>query len=146
MELNRERWAWVRSQVKHPENLILADSLRIGKYAFPTIDFSISSPPYMPRYHRYNPLSFGKRTRAGYARYLREIQSVYKQVGSLMKRNGTVVVEVSNLKEKVVTPLAWDICAAVSKVLRFDGEIVVCFTDNQNPKEFDRSYCLLFRK
>jgi hypothetical protein len=43
-----------------------------------------------------------------------------------------------------VTPLAWDVAAAVSQVLRFEGEIVVCW--DHYGYGYDHSYCLVFSR
>jgi len=60
-----------------------------------------------------------------------------------MKPTGKVVLEVSNLKtEKQVTTLAWDIGQEISQVLRFDGEVIVCW--DKYGFGYDHSYCLVF--
>jgi hypothetical protein len=60
-----------------------------------------------------------------------------------MKPNGTVVVEVANLKRAGrVTTLAWDIAQEISAVLRFEGEVVVCW--DKHGYGYDHSYCLVY--
>ena len=60
-----------------------------------------------------------------------------------MKPTGKVVLEVANLKpEKKVTTLAWDVGQELSKVLRFEGEVIVCW--DQCGYGYDHSYCLVF--
>ena len=62
-----------------------------------------------------------------------------------MKPHARVVIEVSNLKgSEGVTTLAWDVARAVSKVLHFEGEIVVAW--DHYGYGYDHSYCLLFTK
>jgi hypothetical protein len=52
-------------------------------------------------------------------------------------------LEVANLKsEKQVTTLAWDVGREISKVLRFEGEVVVCW--DKYGYGYDHSYCLVF--
>jgi len=70
-----------------------------------------------------------------------------------MKPGTTIVVEVSNLKNHgEVTTLAWDVSKEISKVLHFEGEIVIKW-ENVNTETndgiygygYDHSYCLVFR-
>ena len=69
-----------------------------------------------------------------------------------MKLNSKIVIEVSNLKKgDVVTTLAWDIGKEISKILNFEGEIIVNWTSNNTEKAdgfygygYDHSYCLVF--
>jgi hypothetical protein len=73
------------------------------------------------------------------------LEGIYAQVERLMKPHARVVIEVSNLKGSAgVTTLAWDVASAVSKVLRFEGEIVVAW--DHYSYGYDHSYCLLFTK
>src|SRR5438128_1140398 len=61
-----------------------------------------------------------------------------------MPPGAVAVIEVSNLKHpRQVTPLAWDIAAAVGEVLRFEGEVVVDW-DPSYGWGYDHSYCLVF--
>ena len=69
-----------------------------------------------------------------------------------MKKDSYIVIEVTNLKGKVVTPLAWDIGKEVSKIFHFEGEIIVNWKTKEARKErgnyghgYDLSYCLVFR-
>jgi len=62
-----------------------------------------------------------------------------------MKPEALVVIEAANLRVgEQVTPLAWDIARAVSRVLTFQGEIVVEW--DQYGFGYDHSYCLQFRR
>jgi len=82
-------------------------------------------------------------TGEGYKEYLRAIRSIYQQLRPHMKPTGKVVLEVSNLKDdKQVTTLAWDIGQEISKVLRFEGEVIVCW--DKYGFGYDHSYCLIF--
>lgn len=63
-----------------------------------------------------------------------------------MKCGVRAVIEASNLKHSGrVTTLAWDIAASVSTVLRFEGEIVVCW-DGEYRYGYDHSYWLVFSR
>lgn len=68
-----------------------------------------------------------------------------------MKKNSYLVIEVSNLKGKKVTTLAWDIAKEVSKVFHFEGEIIIDWKTKGIQRNgnygygYDHSYCLIFR-
>jgi hypothetical protein len=68
-----------------------------------------------------------------------------------------VVVEVFNLaprRGRPMTLLAWDIALAISKVLRFEREIIACWTEVEEEDTgetpmgvgYDHHYCLVFVK
>ncbi|MHA2368552.1 MAG: hypothetical protein ACXADX_07025 [Candidatus Hodarchaeales archaeon] len=105
-----------------------------------------------------NPLT-GCTTKGDYKQYLKDIQTIFSKVKDIMKANSHIVIEVANLKGKEngnireVTTLAWDIEAAVSKVLHFEGEAVIGWEqegdltqDGAYGAGYDHSYCLVFRK
>jgi hypothetical protein len=78
----------------------------------------------MMKEHAENPLM--AYTQPGtYHRYLDELQAVFTQLKPMLKRDAHVVVEVSNLRGNGITTLAWDVGRALSRVLRFEGEVVV---------------------
>ena len=70
-------------------------------------------------------------------------QYIFEQLKQKMAPGAKVVIEAANLKhEDIVTTLAWDIADEVSKVLHFEGELIVCW-DSYGPG-YDHSYCLIF--
>jgi hypothetical protein len=117
-------------------------------FNLPKIDFSMTSPPYMMKEHAENPLT--AYTQPGtYHRYLDEMQAVFTQLKPMLKRNAYVVVEVSNLRGNGVTTLAWDVGRALSRVLRFEGEVVIGWRGEDEGEGtyghgYDHSYCLVF--
>lgn len=144
VETDQERVNFVRSKLANAENIIHGDSRLLATIGLPEIDFSITSPPYMTKEnHPQFPLAGYQITGEGYKEYLRDIRSIYQQLRTHMKPTGKVVLEVSNLKdENQVTTLAWDIGQEISKVLRFEGEVIVCW--DQYGFGYDHSYCLIF--
>jgi DNA modification methylase len=144
LEFDPERCKYVQPLLAHPENLICGDATRLSDYQFPMIDLSITSPPYMNKFdHPENPLTAYSTASASYDTYLQGIQNIYRQIAALMKPAARVIIEVSNLKTPGgVTPLAWDITQAVSKVLQFEGETVLCW--DKYSFGYDHSYCLIF--
>ncbi|HMD81098.1 MAG TPA: hypothetical protein VKE92_07310, partial [Anaerolineales bacterium] len=124
--------------------LIHGDARFLAKVDLPEIDFSMTSPPYMTKdNHPEFPFAGYQITGEGYEEYLRDIRSIYEQLRARMKPTGTVVLEVANLKpEKQVTTLAWDVGQEISKVLRFEGEVIVCW--DECGYGYDHTYCLIF--
>ena len=147
VEFEQRRCDYVRSQLKHPKNALVGDSLRLSELEIPEFDFSITSPPYMGKHHEENPFTAYSTKGGGYPQYLKDIRSIYKQVANKLKPSGHAVIEVSNLKhpDAEMTPLAWDIAAEVSSVLNFLGEIVIVWEPTY-AYGYDHSYALVFSK
>lgn len=140
MELDKKRANYIKSQIKNKNNLINGNSKNLSSYKLPLFDFCFTSPLYMN--------NNGKT----YKRYLKNLHSIFTQVKNLMKKNSYLVIEASNLKGKDVTTLAWDIEKEVSKVLHFEGEIVIGWEGKDSygyggnyGYGYDHSYCLIFR-
>jgi len=140
IELDKKRTNYVKSQIKTKQNLINGNSKNLSSYKLPLFDFCFTSPLYT--HNNGKP----------YKRYLKNIYEIFAQLKNLMKKNSYLVIEVSNLKDKDVTTLAWDIEKEVSKVLHFEGEIVIGWKGKDSYDDdgsygygYDHSYCLIFR-
>ncbi|MBN1668697.1 MAG: hypothetical protein JW862_16505, partial [Anaerolineales bacterium] len=143
LELNPAKVAYTRSKLQQPQHLLHGDARALSTFDLPPIDFSITSPPYMHKDDYEDPFTDYQAKSSGYPAYLRDLRSVYAQLRDLMKPGGTVVLEVSNLKQAGrVTALAWDIAAQVSQVLHFEGEVIICW--DQYGYGYDHSYCLVY--
>jgi DNA modification methylase len=145
IEYDEKRCNYIKSKLIHKNNIINGDSLKLKKNKFPKFDFSITSPPYN-QINEENYLS-GK---GGYNGFIKDIGKIYSQLKQFMKKNSYVVIEVTNLKGKEVTTLAWDIGKEVSKVFHFEGEIIINWKTKGTCKGegnygYDHSYCLVFR-
>ena len=82
---------------------------------------------------------------------MKDITKIFTLIKANTKKEGYIVVEVANIKNEFVTPLAWDVCKAISQTLVFEREIVINWQSNI-PHEngtygygYDHSYCLIFR-
>lgn len=145
IEYDKERVSYVQAKLNQPDKLIHGDSRQLLSYDLPAFNFSITSPPYMHKDGEANPFTSYTTKADGYTGYLKDIRSIYEQVGQLMTSNAKVVVEVSNIKHgDSVTTLAWDIAKEVARVLHFEGEVVVCW--DSYGYGYDHSYCLVFSK
>lgn len=143
VEFDERRHAWVAGQLKNWQNLVQGDAARVLKYGFPKMDFCLTSPPYMPRHHKWNPLFEGDPAHAGYETYLKRMAHIYRNIAKIMKRGAYVVVQADNLHGKVYTPLVRDLSLAVSKSLRLDNEIIIAW-ENAKPN-YSHTHCLVFR-
>jgi DNA modification methylase len=142
----RERKArYVKGLLKHPERLLHGDSRHLGEYPLSPIDLCLTSPPYATYNEKDNPFTDYSEKGNGYTAYLHDIRSIFTQVARLMKPAAYAVIEIANLKDEFgITPLAWDVAAEVSKILRFEGESVICW--DQYGYGYDHSYSLVFSK
>ena len=143
VEHNPRRHQWVAGQLQHWANLKYGDSAKLASYGLPKMDFSMTSPPFMPRHHRWNPLCAGHPARAGYDRYLNGMRHIYRQLARIMKRNGKVVVQADNLPGRTYTPLVRDLSTTISEVLRLEAEVVVAWDGGK--KDYRHTHCLVFR-
>jgi len=143
LELEQAKADFGRSRLKHPQRLIQGDARHLASIGLPVFDFSMTSPPYTSKDDALDPLSAYTVSGKGYRAYLRELHNIYAQLRALMKPAGVVVLEVSNIKRNGrVTTLAWDIATEVSRVMQFEGEVVVAW--DRNTYGYDHSYCLVF--
>lgn len=151
VEFDQGRHHYVQSILQHPELALHGDSTALDTLPIPEIDFSITSPPYMGKHHTENPFTAYSTlldtAGGGYDNYLKDMTKIYGKIADKLKPNGRAILEVSNLKHEdgSITTLAWDIARAVSEVLNFEGEIVMCWHDDCG-YGYDHSYCLVFRK
>jgi len=143
VELEPAKVAWVRESLLHPEHLYQADARNLSALSLPPVTLAMTSPPYMNWGDTEDPLSAYQVEGNGYEAYLQELSGVFRQVRSLLKPNGRLVIEVANLKSRGhVTTLAWDIGRSVADLMRFEGEIVVCW--DRYGYGYDHSYCLVY--
>lgn len=143
VELDEEKVQYVREKLAWPESLIHGDSRLLANLDLPPIDFSMTSPPYMNKGDREDPFTAYRAKGKGYGAYLDDVRSIYGQLRNLMKPAGMVVLEVANLKiNGQVTTLAWDVAQEVSRVLHFEGEVVICW--DRYGYGYDHSYCLVY--
>ena len=84
--------------------------------------------------------------------FLEELQDIFRKMREFLNPGAKVIVEVFNLgatKTRPMTLLAWDMAYALSKVLRFEKEIIACWQgkdrgDSPHIYGYDYSYCLVF--
>jgi hypothetical protein len=139
------RVAYVRERLADPAAIMHGDARRLASYNLPPIDFCMTSPPYMNRGDREDPLRAYTAAGAGYDAYLAGLRDIFAQAGALLRPGARAVIEVANLKrDGRVTTLAWDLARVVADVLVFEGEVVVGW--DHYGYGYDHSYCLVFRR
>ena len=156
IEADERRYEYTRSKMIMKDNIILGDSRQLDTFPLPAIDFVFTSPIFMGCDETRNPLS-GFKEDGNYQVYLDQIQDIFRKVNKILNPDAKVVVEVFNLaprRGRPMTLLAWDMTYALSKVLRFEKEIIVCWqgVDEEDTGEtpmgvgYDHHYCLVFVK
>jgi DNA modification methylase len=140
IEYDESQYEYINDRIKEPCKIIHGNSLKLGSYKLPKFDFSITSPPYMRYFDKEDP--FTNYTKIGsYSKYLKDIGRIYRQIKKVMKKNATIIIEVSNTigEGRPMTPLAWDIGREISKIFFFEQEIIYC------SMEGDHSHVLVFK-
>lgn len=141
-EIDSERVLYARSRLTNPSFMQHVDAREADWSSVPRFNLTITSPPYMTKHdHEQNPLSGYQTLDGNYARYLSDLQQIYRGIASRAAGpDARLVVNVANLN---TTRLAWDVGAALADVLTFEREIVL---DWDRPQDwFTQDYCLIFR-
>jgi hypothetical protein len=156
IEADERRYKYTRSKLANKDNILLGDSRKLDTFLLPAIDFVFTSPIFMGCDETKNPLS-GFKEDGNYQMYLDQLQDIFRKLSEFLNPGARVVVEVFNLAPRdgrPMTLLAWDMTYALSKVLRFEKEIIVCWqgVDEEDTGEtpmgvgYDHHYCLVFVK
>ncbi len=150
IEYVEKRVEYVRTIIGPKNTIIHGDALELSSFDLPEMDFAITSPPYMHKNQDQNPLT-AYSTKGDYQSYLMGLLEIFTQLKTILKIGAYVIIEVSNLKGKEVTTLAWDIAKRISKVLHFHGELIIGWQgentgDGTYGYGYDHSYCLVFQK
>ncbi|EMA40727.1 DNA methylase N-4/N-6 domain-containing protein [Halococcus morrhuae DSM 1307] len=157
IEYERERVTHIEERIDHPERVSHASALDLPSLAVPAIDCCFTSPPYMVESMGVDPLAnYDDASETTYEEYLDAIETVFAHVGEIVVPDGTVLVDVANMKHGGrVTTLAWDVADAVATTFEFRGEVVVGW-ENEDDRHsddpeggtygygYDHSYCLVF--
>lgn len=144
MEADANRHAWAAGQLENWASLMHGDAAKINRYDFPKMDFCMTSPPFMPKTHKWNPLFAGNPKHAGYDKYLKQMGCIFALTAALMKPNAVVAVQADNLAGRIYTPLVADLQAVIAQHLTPVGETIVQW---QKPKpDYPHTHVLLFAK
>lgn len=145
IEYSKPKVDYIHGFIAHPERLLHGDSRNLLEYDLPGFDLCLTSPPYTNETDSENPFVDYRQKGYDYPSYLTQMGTIFSQVAQKLNPLGRVVIEASNLKKNGhVTTLAWDIAREVSKVLHFDGEIMVGW--DTYGYGYNHSYSLVFSK
>jgi hypothetical protein len=145
IEADPKRFEWTAGQLKHWQNMIFGDSANLASYNLPKMDFCITSPPFMSKDQKANPLFAGNPKHAGYTKYLAQLGYIFSLTASIMKKGAHVVVHVENIHGRTYTPLVSDMQQVISTSFEPVGETIIQWTSNTHPTN-THSHCLIFRK
>jgi DNA modification methylase len=145
IEYLEDRAAWISGRLGDGATLMHGDSRHIDELGLEPVDFVMTSPPYMCRNDPHDPLQAYTVEGQGYDSYLDGLTDIFRRLRSVLKAERKAVVNVSNISRyDGLTTLAWDVAGAISRVMRFDGEIVIGWTDDDHAFNYDHDYCLVF--
>ena len=156
VEYEYERAEFIKDRISHPERVVRGSALELLSFDLPQADCCFTSPPYMVEGMDVDPFrNYADDSGTTYEGYLDAIETVFASVGEIVDPDGTVLVDVANVKhDGKTTTLAWDVADAVAATFEFRGEVVVGWENedrNANNAEdgaygygYDHSYCLVF--
>lgn len=145
IEAEERKYEWVAGQLENWTHLIHDDAADMHKYDLPKMDLVLTSPPFMPRHHKWNPLFGGNPKKAGYDIYLKRMQQIFSKVKGLMKSNSRLVIQVDNLLHgKNFTPLVHDIANVLARDFTQVDEVLIKW-DNPKP-DYPFTQYLVFKK
>ncbi|MSU60380.1 MAG: site-specific DNA-methyltransferase [Candidatus Staskawiczbacteria bacterium] len=151
VEFDVKRVRYIKSKIKNKSNIINGSSLKLKSYKLPKFNFVFTSTPYMAKDEKENPFS-SYTSKGSYVKYLKDLYKIFFQLKKVMKKDAYLVIEVSNLKGKEVTTLAWDTAREASKVFSFEGEVLLGWKGKDSYRSggdygygYDHSYCLIFK-
>lgn len=144
-ETEEQKYQWVAGQMQNWTHLIHDDIAQIEKYSLPKMDLILTSPPYMPRHHKYNPLYGGNPKYNGYNKYLKRMAYIFSKLAIVLKKSAPLIVQVDNLQHgKIFTPLIHDMVHCISNDFIQTDEIIVKW---DNPKkDYPFTTLLIFKK
>lgn len=141
IEADGERFEWAAGQLSHWQNIHCHNTLDLHELKLPKMDFCVTSPPFMARHHKWNPLSGGDPEYAGYDHYLTMLTSAFSAIKTVMKRGSFIAVHVDNVTiNKSFTPLVRDFSICISESLTPIADIIIDWEGRAQP-----SHCLVFK-
>jgi len=145
VEAETQKHQWVAGQLENWTHLVCDDAARLEKYNFPKVDLVLTSPPFMHRHHKWNPLFGGDPSKAGYDKYLKRMGLIFGKVGTIMKKNAPLIIHVDNLQHgKIFTPLIRDIANTLDKNFIQTGETIVQWSGAK--PDYPHTQFLIFKK
>ena len=143
------RIVWVAGQSEYWMNLASIDAYDIAQAGFPKMDACLTSPPFMAKTHKWNPLYSGDPKFAGYDSYLKRMAEIFIQIAKYMKRGAPIIVHVDNIEGRIFTPLVRDMGIVLTQSFTQVGEVIIIWdtTKQDHPVMNEAvSHLLIFKK
>jgi DNA modification methylase len=147
VELVPEHMEIARRRAGGDARLILGDARNLVRLVNERVDLVLTSPPYMASAdHRENPLTGYATDDGDYAVYLGQLGNVFRDVATLLRPGGQLVVNVANVvsTDGAVTPLAADLAGVIDEHLPLLG--VTTLQWDEPPAGLDGDYLLWFAR
>jgi DNA modification methylase len=147
IELVPEHLEIARRRSAGEAKLILGDARELSQLVDEPVDLVLTSPPYMPGTgHPENPLTGYATDDGDYAGYLGELGSIFRQVATLLRPGGQLVVNVANVIaiDRSVTPLASDLAGVIDQHVPLLG--ITTLQWDEPPSGLDGDYLLWFAR
>jgi tRNA G10 N-methylase Trm11 len=144
IEADMQRYEWAAGQLEHWNNMRCADAVNSADQGFPKMDFCITSPPFMMKNHRWNPLYAGQKAYNGYSCYIERLNEIFAAIKMVMKKNALMVVHVDNLQGAVYTPLVRDFSITIGEHFNPVGETIIRWSEG-SPERLNISHALIFK-
>jgi hypothetical protein len=153
VEYDADRVAYARGRLDVPDRLHHGTATAIPE-DIPTLDCVLTSPPFMHESDTRDPLQ-NYDGESDYRSYLAELTAVFSDIGARFHRDGTLLIEVANLKhDGRTTTFAWDLAGVLREQpgFRFAGEHVVSWENGGEVEDgvygygYDHSYVLVFER
>lgn len=133
------------SQARAPHSTVIEGDSR-GLYRLVTgpFDLCFSAPPFLTRNdHPANPLTGYELDEGTYASYVDSLAGIAEQARDVLAPGAFLVLNIANIRFRdQTTRLAWDVAAAIDRVLPFIAETTVVW--DELPHDFTGDYLLTF--
>jgi len=139
IEKDADRFGFASERVHEPNRVIHASALDLDTLELPPADLIFTSPPYT---------SFRDWDQAGFDTYWTDFDAVFAKLSGVLRADGRLVVEVSNVREEDgrVRQVAFEAALRLGKWYEFLGEIVRCNTGAEKAGPgVDHAYLMVFR-
>ena len=83
IEYDKARYEYIQRNLRHKQNIIKGDALKLLEYNLPKFDFFLTSPPYMSKEDKEYPFT-SYTTKGEYNQYISDYGKIFKQVKQIM--------------------------------------------------------------
>lgn len=140
-EISAERARYAAAMLSN-SRILTGDIREVGLETI-SADLIVSSPPYMNRDDKEDPLRGYAGPVESYGAYVAMLAEIYVRVADCLMPRAQMVIQLQNLRNpQGVTPLAFDLHARIGDRLLFQGEEVTLWGDECYG--YSHGYCLIY--